>query len=63
MNDFKEENNLDIVSIGKVHVEPMGLYSSKYESIDELEDGTDIAIPNDPTNGGRALLLLEKAWT
>jgi D-methionine transport system substrate-binding protein len=38
----------------------MGLYSTKFETIDELEDGSEIAFPNDPTNGGRALLLLEK---
>ncbi|GFN34572.1 MetQ/NlpA family ABC transporter substrate-binding protein [Tepidimicrobium xylanilyticum] len=60
MNNFKEENNIDIISIGGVHVEPMGLYSVKYLSIEELEDNSEIAIPNDPTNGGRALLLLEK---
>jgi len=60
MNTFKEENNIDIVSIGGVHVEPMGLYSNKYGSVDELPDGCEIAIPNDPTNGGRALLLLQK---
>lgn len=60
MNNFKEENNIDIVSIGAVHVETMGLYSSKYSSIDELKDNCEIAIPNDPTNGGRALLLLQK---
>ncbi|NMB27518.1 MAG: MetQ/NlpA family ABC transporter substrate-binding protein [Tissierellia bacterium] len=60
MNNFKEENNIDITSIGGVHIEPMGLYSSKYKSIDELENNSEIAIPNDPTNGGRALLLLEK---
>ncbi len=39
----------------------MGLYSSKYDSIDQLEDGAEIAIPNDGTNGGRALLLLQEA--
>lgn len=60
MNNFKEENNIDIVSIGGVHIEPMGLYSTKFETIDDLEDGSEIAFPNDPTNGGRALLLLEK---
>lgn len=60
MNNFRDENKIDISSIGGIHVEPMGLYSSKYSSIDELEDGSEIAIPNDPTNGGRALLLLEK---
>ena len=61
LNDFIEENNLDLISIGAVHLEPMGLYSTKYKSIDEIEDGAEIAIPNDATNGGRALLLLEKA--
>ncbi|HSH36845.1 MetQ/NlpA family ABC transporter substrate-binding protein [Schnuerera sp.] len=60
MNNFREERNIDIVSIGGVHVEPMGLYSTKYGSINELEDGSEVAFPNDPTNGGRALILLEK---
>lgn len=60
MKEFREEKNIQIVSIGGVHIEPMGLYSSKYTNIDELEDGSEIAIPNDVTNGGRALLLLEK---
>ncbi len=61
MNDFREENKLDIVSIGGVHIEPMGLYSNKINSLEELKDGSEIAIPpNDVTNGLRALLLLEK---
>src|SRR5690606_17289280 len=60
MNNFREEKKIDIVSIGGVHIEPMGLYSTKFGDIDELEDGSEIAFPNDPTNGGRALLLLEK---
>lgn len=61
LNNFNEENGTNLVSIGGVHVEPMGLYSSKYDSIDQLEDGAEIAIPNDGTNGGRALLLLQEA--
>lgn len=61
LNNFNEENGTNLVSIGGVHVEPMGLYSSKYKSIDEIEDGAEIAIPNDGTNGGRALLLLQEA--
>jgi D-methionine transport system substrate-binding protein len=40
-------------------VEPFGLYSSKYKSINDLPNGASIAIPNDPSNGGRALLLLQ----
>jgi len=42
-----------------VHIEPFGLYSEKIKSIGALQDGATIAIPNDPTNGGRALLLLQ----
>jgi D-methionine transport system substrate-binding protein len=42
-----------------VHVEPFGLYSTKIKNISELKDGSTIAIPNDPSNGGRALLLLQ----
>ena len=42
-----------------VHVEPFGLYSQKYRNISELPDGARIAIPNDPSNSGRALLLLQ----
>ncbi|AEF83291.1 MetQ/NlpA family ABC transporter substrate-binding protein [Leadbettera azotonutricia] len=42
-----------------VHVEPLGLYSQKYKTVNDLPNGASIAIPNDPTNGGRALLLLQ----
>lgn len=42
-----------------VHVEPFGLYSARFNSVDELPQGAEIAIPSDPSNGGRALLLLE----
>lgn len=55
-----EQNNFDLVSVVGVHVEPFGAYSKKYTSKDEIADGATIAIPNDATNGGRALLLLEK---
>ncbi|MDR0411901.1 MAG: MetQ/NlpA family ABC transporter substrate-binding protein [Treponema sp.] len=41
-----------------VHIEPMGVFSQKIGSLEEIQDGAAIAIPNDPTNGGRALLLL-----
>ncbi|WP_026895410.1 MetQ/NlpA family ABC transporter substrate-binding protein [Clostridiisalibacter paucivorans] len=59
MNKFKEEKGVDITSLGKVHIEPLGLYSNSASSIEELKDGASIAIPNDPTNGGRALILLQ----
>jgi D-methionine transport system substrate-binding protein len=48
-----------LVSAFGVHVEPFGLYSVKYKNIADLPNGASIAIPNDPSNGGRALLLLQ----
>jgi D-methionine transport system substrate-binding protein len=48
-----------LVSAFGVHVEPLGLYSNSIKNIADLKDGATIAIPNDPTNGGRALLLLQ----
>ncbi|WP_300392643.1 MetQ/NlpA family ABC transporter substrate-binding protein [Fusobacterium sp.] len=58
LKKFAEERNLDIASAGAIHVEPLGLFSSKHKSLDELEKGSVVAIPNDPANGGRALILL-----
>lgn len=59
METFAENNGLNLASAAKVHVEPLGLYSKKLSSIEDLADGSRISIPNDPTNGGRALLLLQ----
>lgn len=58
--EWNETNGTDLVSAGDIHFEPMGIYSDKITSLDELEDGQHltISIPNDPTNGGRALQLL-----
>ena len=50
LESFTRENNLKLSSIGNVHVEPLGLYSKKLGSIEELKDNAQIAIPNDPTN-------------
>ncbi|MBT2291929.1 MetQ/NlpA family ABC transporter substrate-binding protein [Paenibacillus albidus] len=55
-----KDNKTDLVSVTAVHVEPFGAYSQKIKSIDELADGAKVAIPNDATNGGRALILLAK---
>ncbi|MCL2602529.1 MAG: MetQ/NlpA family ABC transporter substrate-binding protein [Treponema sp.] len=52
------EWNEKLVSAFGVHIEPMGLFSSKFKSIGDLPNGAQIAIPSDPSNGGRALLLL-----
>jgi len=48
-----------IVSIGPIELEPMGIYSKKIRSLSDLKDGAKIAVPNDPTNEARALLLLQ----
>lgn len=56
-----EEEKLDLDYTVKVHIEPMGVYSLKIKSLSELKSGAQIAIPNDPTNGARALRVLEKA--
>lgn len=60
-NFTAEHKNVKLVSAGGVHVEPMGVYSKKIKKLADLKAGASIAIPNDPTNGGRSLLLLEKA--
>lgn len=58
---FVKEHNLDLEILGYVHIEPMGIYSTKYTSLADINEKDEILIPNDPTNGGRALLLLQKA--
>ncbi len=62
LNDFvKEHTEVKLKNAGGVHVEPMGIYSKKITSLGELPENAIVSIPNDPTNGGRALLLLQKA--
>jgi len=61
LDEFNASRGTHLVSIGGVHVEPFGAYSSKIKSLDELPQGAQVVIPNDATNGGRALLLLQKA--
>lgn len=58
LDEQNASKNLGLVSVGKVHVEPMGLYSNTIKKIDDLKDGATIAIPNDATNEARALKLL-----
>ena len=60
MNDFNESDGTHLVSAAEVHYEPFGLYAGKTDSLDALADGAQIAVPNDATNEGRALLLLEQ---
>ena len=60
MNQFNADNGYHLVSVGSIHYEPFGIYAGKTASLEELADGAQVAIPNDATNGGRALLLLEQ---
>jgi D-methionine transport system substrate-binding protein len=59
LDDYNKENNGKLVSIAAIHYEPLGLYPGKVKSLDDLQDGAQIAVPNDTTNEARALLLLE----
>src|SRR5699024_1542358 len=59
LEDFNDQHGTHLVPVAPVHIEPLGIYSTSIESLDELEDGATLAIPNDVTNGGRALKLLE----
>lgn len=58
LEKFSNERGLNLVSAGKVHVEPLGVFSQKIKDIKDLSNKTTIAIPSDPSNGGRALILL-----
>ncbi|VVO14883.1 MetQ/NlpA family ABC transporter substrate-binding protein [Pseudomonas fluorescens] len=61
LNEFNKAKGTNLVSVAGVHLEPLGAYSSKYKTLAELPGGANVVIPNDATNGGRALLLLAKA--
>ena len=59
LDEYNEQNGTDLVAVGNVHYEAMGVYKGTKDSFDALEDGDKIGIPNDGTNGARALQLLE----
>lgn len=61
LDEFNKSRGTDLVTVAQVHVEPFGIYSQKIKKLDEVREGAVVAIPSDATNGGRALLLLEKA--
>lgn len=61
LDEFNKAKGTDLVSVTGVHIEPLGVYSTKIKKLDELPSGATVVIPNDATNGGRALLLLDKA--
>ncbi|HEK1687429.1 TPA: MetQ/NlpA family ABC transporter substrate-binding protein [Pseudomonas putida] len=61
LDDFNKTRHTDLVPVVGVHIEPFGAYSAKYTSLAQLPDGASVAIPNDPVNTGRALVLLAEA--
>lgn len=61
MENFNKNNNAHLVAIGPTILMRMGIYSDKIKDLKAIPDGATVAIPNDPTNGGRGLMLLQKA--
>ncbi|WP_096201597.1 MetQ/NlpA family ABC transporter substrate-binding protein [Bacillus sp. FJAT-45350] len=59
MENFATEHNIELSELIVVPTAPMGIYSNKFESIEEIEEGSELALPNDPTNLARTLMLLE----
>ena len=59
LESYNEEHGTHLVDAGDIHYEPFGIYPGTKSSLDDIEDGDVIAIPNDTTNEARALLLLQ----
>ncbi|WP_272493782.1 MULTISPECIES: MetQ/NlpA family ABC transporter substrate-binding protein [Helicobacter] len=59
LDSFNKERGTNLVSVANIHLEPMGVYSNKIKSLDELKEGDLVSLPNDPSNGARALRVLE----
>jgi len=59
LDDFNAEQGTNIVSVAQIHFEPLGIYPGKTKTLEELQDGAQVAVPNDTTNEARGLLLLE----
>lgn len=61
LDNFNKDRGEELVAVADTVLNPMGFYSEKYKSIDAVPEGSKVAIPNDPTNGGRALAVLADA--
>lgn len=61
LEEFNKGKGTQLVPVVGVHIEPLGAYSKKHASLDAVPEGATVAIPNEASNGGRALLLLQKA--
>ncbi|MGE7767733.1 MetQ/NlpA family ABC transporter substrate-binding protein [Peribacillus sp. NPDC096540] len=60
-DEFVQDQNLKLEAIGSTVIAPMGLYSKKHKDLKDLPNGATVAVPNEATNFGRALLLLQEA--
>ena len=60
LENFNKEKGTKLANLGPIHYEPFGIYPGKTKSLDKLAEGAKVAVPNDPTNEARALLLLEE---
>lgn len=61
LEEFNKDHKTDLVSIGNTMLAPLGVYSKKYKSLDDIKEKDEIVIPNDASNGARALFLLQDA--
>lgn len=60
LNNYNKENGTNLVGVAAIHYEPFGIYAGKSSDLKNIADGAQIAVPNDPTNEGRAFLLLQQ---
>lgn len=61
LESYKKEHGVDLTAVGETVLNPMGVYSKKIKSLDELKAGDKLGLPNDPTNSTRALMLFQSA--
>ena len=61
MNDYNDKNDGNLIDLIQVPTAPMGLYSGKYDSLEGIENGSEVALPPDPTNMSRAFMVLDDA--
>lgn len=60
LKNFAKEHNLDITDVIQVPTAPIGIYSQKHKTLDEVPNGATVSLPNDPTNQARALVMMQK---
>lgn len=61
LEEYNKDHKTDLVSVGNTMLAPLGIYSKKYKTLDEVKENDEVVIPNDASNGARALFLLQDA--